>query len=260
MMSSTKTDPTIVLDTGSSRVRAVTFHPDGKHILGGSNDGIQRWRLEDGQEVGKQTGMRLNAISVTKNYKWIVCGIENGGANVWDEEMQKKVLHVEGRDDVNAVDVSPDSTTFATGIDEAVSVWLIPSGERLFGPLAHDFYVTAVRFSPNGERFATASCGCSIRIFDSRSGDELITIETVTPSTWPITPLAWSNDGQQIFAASADNKIKLFDVLTGSQLAESQTLNGDGVYSVALAASGKFIATFADSTILIPGHVDSLTH
>ncbi|KAG8220763.1 WD40-repeat-containing domain protein [Butyriboletus roseoflavus] len=141
---------------------------------------------------------------------------------------------------------------FATGTDETVSIWRIASGERLVGPLEHhdDFYVTAVRFSPNGERIAAASSGRSIRVFDSRNGDKLITINTVISSRWPITPLAWSNDGLQIFAASKDNKIRLFDVSTGSQLAESQTLNGgDDVKSIALATNGKFIATFAGSTI-----------
>ena len=44
----------MVLDTGgSAKVVTVAFHPNGKHILGGGKDGIRRWGLEDGQEVGK---------------------------------------------------------------------------------------------------------------------------------------------------------------------------------------------------------------
>ena len=41
-------------------VLTVAFHPDGKHLLlGGTKNGIRRWRIIDGQEVGnlKQTGM-----------------------------------------------------------------------------------------------------------------------------------------------------------------------------------------------------------
>ena len=65
----------------------------------------------------------------------------------------------------------------------------------------------------------------------------------------PSTPLAWSNNGQQIFAASLDRKIKSFDVSTGSQLAESQVHGDDEVRSIALAANGKLLATFADRSI-----------
>ena len=241
-MLSFQQDPAIVLDA-SNEVRAVAFHPDGKHILGGGRGGIRRWRLEDGQEVGRQAGMWLNAISVSSDHKWIVCGTARG-ASVWDAEMQKKVIHVEGGDTVNAVDVSPDSTTFATGADNVARIWRITSGERLvgIGPLEYDKHVNAVRFSPNGECIATSTYGGSICILNSRNGDKLVTIKTVSPSTRLTgTPLAWSHDGQQIFAASKDYRIKSFDVSTGSRLAKSLTFNGGILGSIALAANGKFV-------------------
>lgn len=98
----------------------------------------------------------MYAISVSTDRKWVVCSTGEG-ASIWDAEIQEKVADVEDRNSVNAVDVSPDSTTFATGADRAVSIWLITSGRRPVGPVKHDFYVTAVRFSPDGERIATAS-------------------------------------------------------------------------------------------------------
>ena len=241
-----------MLDTGSSDgVRAVAFRLDEIHLLGGGNDGIRRWRLEDGQEVGKQTGMRLNAISVSRNHKWVVCGTAEG-ASVWDMEIQTKLVDVEGRDTVMAVDISADSTTFATATLSGASVWHITSGERLVGPVGDGPYVAAVRFSPSGERVAASSYDGSILVFDSRNGDKLSIINTVTSRFWPQTPLAWSSNGRQIFVASNDSTIKLFDVSTGSQLAESPTLkvnSYDYVNSIALAANGKFIATFANRTI-----------
>ena len=125
-------DPTMVLDasTGSSvGVRAVAFHPDGKHILGGSN-GIRQWQLEDGQEVGTQMGkMGHYAISVSRDCKWIVCATQQG-ASVWDAEMRRKVIEVEGGNTVYTIDVCPDSTTFATGTRGEASVWDLVSGER----------------------------------------------------------------------------------------------------------------------------------
>ena len=59
----------------------------------------------------------------------------------------------------------------------------------------------------------------------------------------------WSNNGQQFFAASRDREIKCFDVSSGSQLAKSR-VQGDGeLDSIALAANGKFLATFVDHSI-----------
>ena len=240
----------MVLDTGhDSWVYAVTFHPDGKHLLGGNGDGIRRWRLVDGQEVGKQTGRELRAISVSRDHKWIVCGTRFG-ASVWNGEMRAKVIDVEGTNLVYAVDVSPDSTRFATGTgagDNSASIWSITTGTRLVGPLKHDDVIAGVQFFPDGERIATACPRKSIRIFDSHTGDNLVTINTNVSGS--LQPLAWSSDGQQIFVTSEDKKIRTFNSSTGSQLAESQILeDGDrGITSIALATNGRFIAAYAVS-------------
>ena len=237
----------MVLDSRSGVVKTVVFHPDGKHLLSGTSDGIRRWRLADGQEVGKELGMVIiYAIAVSRDGKWIVCGTFKG-ANVWDGEMRKKGIDVEGTSTVGAVDVSPDSTRFATGTDEdGASIWSIASGKRLVGPLNHDGLVNGIRFSPTGEHVATA-CHTGIHAFDSHTGDKLVSIKIDMPGWIAITPLAWSSDGQQIFAASTDNRIRSFNVSTGSQIAESRLLHdgNEDVYSIALVGDGKFIATFA---------------
>ena len=236
----------MVLDAGDSVwVRTIVFHPDGKHLLGGTDKGTLRWRLADGREVGRQMGIYTYALSVSRDHKWIVCGT-NEGVSVWDGEMNERVINMEsGTSAAFVVDVSPDSTRFAIGTFN-VSVWSITSGQRLVGPLQHDNMVNAVRFSPGtGERIATACMENFMCIFDSHTGDKLVTLNARSPS-WLGTPLAWSGDGQQISAASRDNKVRSFDVSTGFQLAESQILHDDGdnnVLSIALAANGKFIAT-----------------
>ena len=238
-----------MLETGGfDWVLAVAFHPDGKHLLGGSGNGIRRWRFADGQEVGKQTiTSGCNVICISRDGKWVVCGTDDG-ASVWNAELHEKFIDVGGGNTVYAVDVSPDSTRFATGTGGDASIWDIATGERLIGPLERDNYVNGVRFSPNGEHIATSCSRGSVRIFDSHDGNRLIDIDTIARSTWPITPLAWSNDGERIFAVSQDNNIKSFAVSTGSQLAASLILGKDS-YSISLAGNNKFIAAVAKDAI-----------
>ena len=249
-----QSDPTVVLETGGSGViYAVAFDFDRKHILGGGKDGIQRWRLADGREVGKQEGISdFNAIAVSRDHKWVVWGTSDEGASVWDAKMEEKIITVEGTKQVSAVDVSPDSSRFATGTGAGdVGIWRITSRKRrLVGPLKHDHLVTGVRFSPSGEHIATSCLGSSVRIFNSRNGDQLIQIHTTTPGAWPITPLAWSNNGQHIFTVADNNTIKSFALSTESQLAESPILAGGSKKSIALAPNGKFIVTIARDAIL----------
>ena len=241
----------VVLENDSGCVYGIAFHPDGIHFVGGTGNGIRRWRIADGQEVGKQMGMDLNAISVSRDDKWIVCGFWEG-ALVWDAGLQRKVVEVEDKNFVEAVDVSPDSTRFATATGRTgmkASIWSITTGERLVGPLEHGRDVKGIKFSPDGRHIATA-CLDSIHIFDSYNGDQLITIKNPLPDWAAFIPIVWPSDGR-IFAISEGGNIKSFDTSTGSQLAEWQIHSHDNeaLMSIALSANNKFIASFAGHSV-----------
>ena len=78
----------VVLEGGTKRmVFTVAFHPDGKHVIDGTNDGIRRWRVADGQVVGKKTGEGVNTVSVSRDHKWVACGTGQG-ASVWDVDSE----------------------------------------------------------------------------------------------------------------------------------------------------------------------------
>ena len=245
----------MVLEGGAGEVWTVAFHSDGKHFFDGTRNGIRRWRVADGQELGKQTRMDLNAISVSKDQKWIVCGTMTG-ASVWDAELRKKVAEVERGEHVVSVDVAPDCAKFATGTQGEANIWSTTTRERLLSLLELGGDVSGLRFSPDGSRLATAGYS-TIRIFDAHNGDHLISIENPIPAN-SYLPIVWSTHGQQLFAVSNDYKIKSFDSSTGSPLAEWQIHeNSNGPMSVALSANGKFIASSAGRFI---SFWDTLTH
>ena len=237
----------MVLKGGAGEVWAVAFHADGKHFFEGTSDssGIRRWRVTDGQELGKQTGITVFAISVSKDQKWVVCGTTSG-ASVWDAELREKVVEVESGEYVLSVDVAPDCTKFATGTNSGnANIRSITTGEKLVGPLEHGSDVNGVRFSPDGARLATACNDSTIRIFDSHNGDLLTIIENLLPGI-SYLPIVWSTHNQQLFAVSENYTIKLFDSSTGSPLAEWKIHeNSDSPMSIALSPNGKFIASSA---------------
>ena len=203
-------------------------------------------------------GMEIKAMSVSRDNRWIVCGTTKG-ASVWDGEMREKAIEVESIETVVAVDISPDSTRFATctGVsDNKATIWDILTGERLVGPLLHLGEITGVAFSPTGEQIATAGGQYQcIRIFDSRNGDQLITIGSLIEPPYEYSPsssVAWSKDGKQIFAQSYYiSQIMIFDTSTGSLLAKTLSQKNDvhDFVSITLAANGKFFAVSAEPCI-----------
>ena len=201
------------------------------------------WRSVENEEV--------EAVALSRDHKWIVIGSREG-ATVWDAKSHDRI-HRGPSSFVHTVDISLDSTEFATGTGstgtdpQSVSVWDITTGERFVGPLNHDGYVVGVKFSPNGNRIATFTQK-HIRVFDSGTGDQLIIIEGSRLSWSPITPIVWSSDSQ-LFAMSKGGKIKCFDTSSGSQLAEWQIHNDRSLMSIALSTNNRFIASSAGPSV-----------
>ncbi|KAF8549671.1 WD40 repeat-like protein [Imleria badia] len=184
-------------------------------------------------------------IAVSQDGRLIACGGSDGLAEVWDLKTNQKVVQLEASAvRVFAVDVSPDSTRFATGASQNVTVWSIPTGQLLLGPWKHADSIAAVKFSPAGDRIATATWERnSIRLYDSSDGRLLLDIPDRVSSPYN-TSLAWSNDGRQLFVASHAGKIKSFHV-SGSLLSwtEWNIQTNNQPASIALAYNEKFIAS-----------------
>ena len=241
----------MVAESSPGGLYTIAFHPDGKHFFGGTIDGIRRWQVADGKEVGEQMGMDMNALSVSRDGKWIVCGTTMG-TSVWGAELERRIVEVEDSNYVKAVDVSPESTRLATATgtnDKKASIWSIATGERLVGPLEHDSAVRGIKFFLDGGRIATARDD-SIHIFDSYNGDQLITIKIPMSVSFAMTPIFWPSDGG-LFAISEGGTIKSFDMSTGSQLAEWQTHShgSKDLMSIALSANNRFIAFSAGRSV-----------
>ncbi|KAI9570920.1 WD40-repeat-containing domain protein [Boletus coccyginus] len=174
-------DEAIMIETGDSHaIYLVAFHPDERHLFSAAADGVRRWRVADGQEVGTRMGTGwTNTISVSGDCKWVVCGTFEG-TTVWDAITQDKAIQTES---ICTVDISPDSRFSPdTGMShekESVAIWNILTRERLVGPLQHDGAVGSVRFSPNGERIQCHHLSDRVRVFDSHNSDQLVKINSI---------------------------------------------------------------------------------
>ena len=235
-------------------------------LSGGKEGMLRRWRVDDGHEVGEPIRVEeaeIFAVALSPDLKWLVCGLrplKRHGyvlVRVWDAKTHEKVLDITGHTStVCSVDVSPDSTKFATGsCDKHAFIWNITTGDKLVGPLQHEGWVMAVRFSPNGDRITTASADesdeiseKSIRIYDSENGQLLLDIPfTFQRCTSPC--LAWSADGRQLFAASRNKRVKRFDTSSGSLLSTWSVPGGGWPISVILSRNQKFAVVVASKSL-----------
>jgi WD40 repeat protein len=238
---------------GAGIIWSVAFLADGKHAVSGGEQGkIQRWRVEDGQEVGTpmDAGSAVLNIAVSQDGKWIVGGTHSGLVTVWNAESFSKVTEWQAHErGVCAVDVSLDGTRIASGSrDRTACVWSLSTGQRLLGPFKHVDLVVAVKFSPNARLVATATWNRDVRVYDSQHGDLLVEFP-VRVNSGLNQSLAWASDSTQVFALSRDGTVHCLHVFTRKTLSKWSIHNSRDARCIALASNSTFIAVSSNSSV-----------
>jgi hypothetical protein len=112
----------------------------------------------------------------------------------------------------------------------------------------HDRLVSSVAFHPDGGRIASGSEDKMVRVWDARTGKELLTL---TGHGDPVRGVAFSPDGGRIASGSDDKTVKVWDTGTGQ---EALTLMGHagGITSVAFSPDGMRLASGSlDKTVKV---------
>ena len=232
----------------NNEVWGLAFSHDGGQILGGSYSGgwFRRWQVEDGKEariIPSEPKKPVLVAAASKDGRWIVHG-DGPVVVVRDAVTDQQVLRVRdhtGR--VDGIDVSPDSTRFASAsADGTLRVFHIITGECVLGPIQHGNWLTAVKFSPNGEHIATASCKSRVRVWDATTGSRLLEIaRSESIENWSHSPVAWSSDSKRLFFVTSDGKVTCHDVATANVVRQWLLLIDSPGYC-SLATNGRFIA------------------
>ncbi|KAJ1060935.1 hypothetical protein K5549_002222 [Capra hircus] len=80
----------------------------------------------------------------------------------------------------------------------------------------HGRFVNCVRFSPDGNRFATASADGQIFIYDGKTGEKVCALGESKAHDGGIYAISWSPDSTHLLSASGDKTSKIWDVNVNS--------------------------------------------
>jgi WD40 repeat protein/tRNA A-37 threonylcarbamoyl transferase component Bud32 len=120
--------------------------------------------------------------------------------------------------------------------------WWLYSTHPLYAYRGHASGVTAVAWSPNGKRIASASFDKTIQVWDATTGGNVYTYRGHADG---VIAVAWSPDGKRIASAGFDKTIQVWDATTGGNV-YTYRMHASAVYAVAWSPDGKRIASASD--------------
>jgi WD40 repeat protein len=164
----------------TSRIRTVTFSPDGRTLASGSDDEtIRLWEAQTGrpiESVLKGHAARVTSVKFSPDGTGLVSASADTSVRLWviGRTETSKVLARHTKV-VNSVTWSPNGETIASaGDDQMVCLWdAATSGE--VGILPHTATVSTVEFSAS-DKILASECAGILRLWDIQTRGQIISI------------------------------------------------------------------------------------
>ena len=213
----------------------MSFSPDGKTIVSGSDDNTVRlWDVATRTPIGQPlTGHESSVYSVSfsPDGKTIVSGSGSGvgfanslgiGDNtvrLWDVTTGTPIGQpLIGRLSVYSVSFSPDGKTLVSGNgDNTLQLWNAVTGKPIGQPLVgHKSPINSVSFSPDGTTLVSGSGSFfgdsdnTVRLWDVTTGTPIG--QPLTSHTSMVNSVSFSPDGTTLVSGSSDFTVRLWHI------------------------------------------------
>ncbi|KAG0343336.1 hypothetical protein BG004_005391 [Podila humilis] len=249
----------------SCGVTVAKYSPSGFYIASGDERGnVRIWDTVGDEQILKletrPLGGKINDIA-------------------WDGESKRLIAVGDGKDKaINSVAIRQSRPFRAVTGGDDMSLVFSNGVPFTFNKVNKDHtrYVQEVKFSPNGDFFASVGSDGKIFLYDGKTGDKVKELSTGEHGhTGTIFALSWSADGKRMLTSSADQTAKIWDVETssvvntfefssvGDAVSNHQVGNiwkGDNLLSLSLSGDLNYLDPSTSQTSrVVKGHQKGIT-
>ena len=226
-------------------ITAMTFSPDGRHLATGSpTNAVVVCNAETGESLftlkGQTATNEVSSVAYNADGKRLLATFSDKTVKTWDADTGEILVagtwHA-GFCRATAFDMNGVPMAVITDDQSAlVKSWPAKPGQSAKAIVSANTNFAV--FSPDGNCIAAGS-GILVKVWDWRSGQELISLEGHTGGT---DRIVFSPDGKRLATGSYDRTARVWDLQTGKELtvirAHTATVQG-----IAISPDGKQLAT-----------------
>jgi WD40 repeat protein/serine/threonine protein kinase len=231
-------------------VLSARYSRDGKEIVTASRDRTASlWDAATGKPIKRfEEGHEFLVSSAVflpdKNH--LATGAGDNSVRIWDMTAgtQQAVLSPTGR--IGTLAVSPDGQWIATGSTGTdVKLWNPSTGEPRGDLSGHESEVSALMFSPTGDRLVSGDGRGHLRVW-RKSSDAWEFERELSGHSGAITAIRFTPDGKRLVTASADHSCAQWDLATAAEDRPLVLKHSDYVSSLDMSPDGTRVLTSCD--------------
>ena len=230
------------------------FHPSKSNIIATAKKCIiVIWDLSSDKtkQLEAHTSF-INALSFTPSGQRLVSSShhypkreDHSSVRVWNSSTGELLLSLfGGTDGVNSICFGHDSKLITGSWDMKVKIYDGSSWDKISKPEKifeerHTSWCCQVRFSPDGQLLASCSEDSSAKIWDIKTGREILHL---AGHKGRCNSISWKSDGKFIATSSLDCSFKIWSLETGAEV-KSVVQHSEFVRTIHWGDDDKFIAS-----------------
>jgi WD40 repeat protein len=214
------------LTTGAVRYGCLAFSYDGTTLAVPGDASVTLWDVATGarRPVALSLPDKVSGLAFTPDGRWIP-------------------------DKVRGLAFAPDGRSLATGhVSGRVRLWVLDTGRERWRTKGHDYQVTSLAFSDDGQVLVSASDHDRVvRVWDPGTGRLMTELSGHATS---VRSVAFAPGGAVVAAAASDGTVRRWDVRSGQALG---VLEGDGLgtWLLAFSPDGRVLAAASSESSVV---------